>query len=140
MLIMLEQKGDYVKKILLVYLLGALVACKSTEKPVDPVKPVDPTPTPVVTPTPKPSDVDPDAEYCKAEGKKFNCGNPVWYGLKGCKPDSDGDNHAEGTAYFSSLEEIKAMSEKQGVTVRVKMKDGSVVQYGVGFSAPCDEI
>lgn len=126
-------------KLFLVFgLLLALVACKSSDKPVDPVKP-EPTPV-VVEPTPKPGDVDANAEYCKPDGKKFNCGNPVWYGLKGCLPDSDGDNHAEGTAFFASLEEIKAMSEKQNVTVRIKMKDGSVVQYGVGFSAPCSEI
>lgn len=120
-------------------------ACEDNdEKPpavVDPVKPVDPTPTPVgVEPTPKPSDVDPNAEYCKEEGKKFNCGNPVWYGLKGCKPDSDGDNHAEGTAYFATLAEIESLAEKNNVTIRIKMKDGSNIQYGVGFAAPCAEM
>jgi hypothetical protein len=84
--------------------------------------------------------VDPLAEYCKPEGKHFNCGNPVWYGLPGCKPDSDGDGGAEGIAYFASLKEIEAMATKQNVSVRIKMKDNSVVQYGVGFAAPCSEM
>lgn len=129
--------------IMTVLVLSAVVGCKSKEvkpdvPPIIVVPPVDPTPKPVEPWNP--SQWDANQEFCKPEGKKFNCGNPVWYGLKGCKPDSDGDNHAEGTAYFSSLDEIKAMSEKQNVTVRVKMKDGSTVQYGVGFAAPCSEM
>lgn len=126
----------------LVLVISAVVGCKHDDvKPQPPVV-VPPVVLPPVEP-PKPtwpSGWDASQEFCKSSGKKFNCGNPVWYGLLGCAPDSDGDNHAEGTAYFASLDEIKAMSEKQNVTVRVKMKDGSIVQYGVGFAAPCSEM
>lgn len=128
--------------VLSVFVLSAVVGCKTKEvKPEVPPVITNPIPT-LPGPTPiDPSQVDPSAEYCKPEGKKFNCGNPVWYGLKGCKPDSDGDNHAEGTAYFASLAEIEKLhKDNPNVTVRVKMKDGSVVQYGVGFSAPCFEM
>lgn len=130
--------------IMTVLVLSAVVGCKSKEvkpdvkPPIIVIPPVDPPPPPVL---PWYSQWDANQEFCKPEGKKFNCGNPVWYGLKGCKPDSDGDNHAEGTAYFSTLEEIEKLhKDNPNVTVRVKMKDGTMYQYGIGFAAPCNEM
>src|SRR5574343_545665 len=133
----------------------ALTACKT-----EPTAPeVKPSPTPVVVETPKPLDckypevefkgacvyymsrVDVDAEYCKSEGKKFECGNPVWYKLPGCKPDSDGDRGAEGTMYLADLKAIEDMVKAQGATIKVEMKDGSKVQFGVGFGdGVCHEL
>jgi hypothetical protein len=96
---------------------------------VEPVKPVEPV-----------KNWDAEQAFCKEEGAKFNCGNPVWYGLKGCKPDSDGDNQAEGTYFAKDLAEIEALAKSSGGAIKIKMKDGSTVQYGVGFAAPCEEI
>lgn len=128
------------KYLMLAALCLAFVGCKSTPPAPQPPVVVPPTPTPPPTDGPLYSQWDASQEFCKSEGKHFNCGNPVWYGLKGCAPDSDGDNHAEGTAYFASLNEIKELAEKNSVTIKVKMKDGSVVQYGVGFASPCSEM
>ena len=130
------------------YLLTILTVaylCIGCHKNADPVvTPPVPTPTPVVvepTPVPTPVDpkVDPNAEYCKKGDKPFYCGNPVWYGLKGCKPDSDGDGSAEGDAYFATLKEIEDLAKSSGVATRVTMLDGTFRQYGIGFAAPCVE-
>lgn len=123
------------------FTVGVVTSCTKDVKPQPPVV-VEPTPAPSATPTPTPVDpnVDPDAEYCKKGDKTFYCGNPVWYGLKGCKPDSDGDNHAEGDAYFATLKEIEDLAKSSGVTTRVTMLDGTFRQYGIGFAAPCVEL
>lgn len=122
--------------------ISAVIGCKhKEEKPQPPVVVVPPVIPPVVPPAQLwPSGWDSSQDFCKSEGKKFDCGNPVWFGLLGCAPDNNGDNHAEGPFYLSSLEAIKAMSEKQNVAVKVKMKNGSEVQYGAGFAAPCSEM
>lgn len=124
-------------KYILILLLPLLFVACTEEAPV--VKPpvVEP---PVVEP-PKPvKNWDSEQSFCKEEGAKFNCGNPVWYGLKGCKADSDGDGQAEGTYFAKSLEEIEAMAKSSGQSIKVKMKDGSQLQYGVGFAPTCEEM
>jgi len=110
-------------KALLIVIPFLFIAC-TKEKPVvvEPPKPVE-----------KPA-------YCSPEGAKFSCGNPVWYNEKECIADTDGDGKGEGTMYMQSLEDIKKLSEKSGVSIKVKMKDGSVAQFGVGFAAPCEEL
>lgn len=131
------------KTTLFVFALAATVALVACDK--DEVKQPE-TPTTVVgvpapTTTVAPGAVDKEQEFCKADGAKFNCGNPVWYGFKGCKPDSDGDGGAEGTMYMKSLADIEAMVKVHDAGVNVKMKDGSVKHFGqIGFVPDCVEL
>lgn len=127
----------------------AVVACDSNEnKPTEkPPVVTEPSATPAPTATPAAPEV---PEYCKPEGKRFACGQPpkptgltaknaVWIGLPACGPDTDGDNIGEGPAFFKELAELEAQSKKSGIAITVKMLDGSLVHFGSGFAAPCQE-
>ena len=65
------------KILLSLIMLFVVVGCNKGEVKPDPiVKP------PVVDPKPSPSPVvHKDAEFCKAEGKKFQCGTNLWWHL-----------------------------------------------------------
>lgn len=131
------------KTILVMALVLTMIGCdkKEENKPVEPV----PTATPVIVETPTPSlpVVGKDAAYCVAEGKSIKCGHPQWFNLdcgQGLNAQGMADVDGDYTSYFKDLAEAKALVDKTGVTARIKMKDGSTVQYGIGFAAPCNEI
>ena len=108
---------------------------------------VAPVPTTEAPPLENKYLVDASQAFCKPDGAKFNCGNPVWYGFKGCSPDTDGDRQTEGTMYAKSFEDIVALMSVHDSAATVKFKDGTFKtackpgsQACVGFKAECREL
>jgi hypothetical protein len=98
---------------------------------------VTPTPTPVVVkPTPVPQTPTPEVfvagEHCRAEGKKFYCGNPTWYGYSKCLENADGD------IYFADYQALVDMmkAKDRGLCLNVRYKDGKEERVPSPFSAP----
>lgn len=126
------------KKLFFVYFaafvigLVTVVSCKHSE-----VKP----PIVVLPPPPPAPVVHKEAEFCKAEGKKFQCGTNLWWHM-----DCSGkDNEGSEQVYFMSKEDItaKAVEHNLGACVKVHMKDGTDVTLpvvGAGPCLPCSEL
>lgn len=128
------------KKLLFLFLvaftIGLLttVACKHSEvkPPVVILPPPPPPPAPVVHK---------EAEFCKAEGKHFQCGTNLWWHL-----DCSGkENEANEQVYFNLMNDIAAKAnEKQiGACVKVHLKNGDDVMLdvvGAGPCLPCSEL
>jgi hypothetical protein len=111
--------------ILALVLLLTFVACeKKEDKPAPPVVP------PIVEP--QPPQPEPEQEYCKAEGKEFSCMSALYFYGKECP--------AQGPVYVKDMEEMKALVQKSGQAVLVKMKDGSEQFIGVGMPMPCEQL
>lgn len=121
------------KVLLLAVALVAVVGCSKDRKPD--VPPIDK--PPVVDPTPVPAK---EAEFCKAEGKKFHCGTNQWWFL-----DCGGDIKEE-QVYFESEAAIvaKGLEKQIGSCIRVHYKDGSnkMINTWAGFGPclPCSEL
>jgi hypothetical protein len=123
--------------ILTTIMLGsfAFIACEKDEKP-EVVLPETTTTTVAQETT---TTIKPVPPHCLKEGKKFYCGNPVWWKMEACKPDSDGDGQGEGEVYFTSEKEISEQwaSANVGSCVNFKMKDGSEHKLPVVGFGPC---
>lgn len=122
------------KALLVLAALVSVIGCSKEKKPD--VPPIDK--PPVVDPTPVP--VAPDAEFCKAEGKKYHCGTNQWWNL-----DCGGDIKEE-QVYFESEAAIVEMGKKIsiGSCIRVHYKDGTnkMINTWAGFGPclPCSEL
>jgi hypothetical protein len=108
------------KYLFVLFAIMAMVACeKKDENP-----PVNP---PIVQPEPPKVD-----EFCKADGKQFACMSAMYFYGKEC-PDG-------GPVYVKDLVEMNELVAKTGQAVSIKMKDGSLLEIGVGFAMPCEEL
>ena len=113
------------KYLLIIFAIMMMVACEKKDDKNPPTVP------PIVQPPvePQPPQVE---EYCKAYGKQFSCMSALYLYGKEC-PDS-------GPVYVKDLAEMNELVLKTGQAVSIKMKDGRLLEIGVGFAMPCEEL
>lgn len=122
------------KKLFFVYFaafvigLVTVVSCKHSEvkPPVVVLPPPPPPPAPVVHK---------EAEFCQAEGKKFQCGTNLWWHM-----DCSGkENEANEQVYFMSKEDItaKAAEHNIGACIAIYTADDKQEILDYSGSGPC---